>query len=206
MSSSKSETKYWWHLSASGPGRRNPVLRSLRELELLGHRAETKFVPDVYKFASVEQRLAMLQGLMDTDGSADKSKPPTFTSVSRRLADDAGEIVRSLGGICRLAFRKGNVLEQYCLSMRLPSGVEPFALTRKAAIYRIKVTRPWRMTRSIVSVYPVGPRACRCLVIATPDHSYLGEHFTVVSDGIFGRCAQSKFTRWSARSCSHDVR
>lgn len=52
-----------------------------------------KFIPDKYKYSSVNQRLAVLAGLIDTDGSKDE-----FVSKSEALANDFAEIVRSLCG------------------------------------------------------------------------------------------------------------
>jgi hypothetical protein len=70
-----------------------------------------KHVPPVYLRASAEQRLALLQGLMDTDGSADASKVE-FSNTNRRLIDAVVELARSLGqkprvlyGTARLAGR-----------------------------------------------------------------------------------------------------
>ena len=46
----------------------NPATAVLRELGLAGTRSSTKFVPDVYRFNTAGVRLAVLQGLLDTDG------------------------------------------------------------------------------------------------------------------------------------------
>jgi len=79
---------------------------SLKELNLNQTRSHTKFIPDIYKYSSIEDRVSILQGLMDTDGHCMKSKGGNFTgteycTVSEQLADDVAEIVHSLGGIVR---------------------------------------------------------------------------------------------------------
>lgn len=62
-------------------------------------RSHEKFIPASYLFNSVDVRLAILQGLMDTDGTINKTgKYIEFTSVSEQLAHDVMFLVRSLGG------------------------------------------------------------------------------------------------------------
>ena len=46
----------------------NPVTAVLRELGLAGTCSSTKFVPESYLHNAPEVRLAVLQGLLDTDG------------------------------------------------------------------------------------------------------------------------------------------
>ena len=59
--------------------------------------SDTKFIPDCYKHNSREVRLALLAGLLDTDGSVHDSGKPEFHTSSKQLADDVCWIARSLG-------------------------------------------------------------------------------------------------------------
>lgn len=61
-----------------------------------------KFIPEVYKVGSIEQRLNLLQGLMDTDGTIYGSSRMSFTNTSKRLIEDVQEVVESLGGYTSL--------------------------------------------------------------------------------------------------------
>ena len=86
----------------------------IKELKLEYTHSDTKFIPDIYKYSSIENRLAILQGLMDTDGHCMKSSNGEFNgteycSVSERLADDVAEIVHSLGGIVRKSVKLVNI-------------------------------------------------------------------------------------------------
>lgn len=60
-------------------------------------KSETKFIPQEYLQGSIEQRYALLQGLMDTDGSIDSKGRTNFTTVSPILRDNVIELCRSLG-------------------------------------------------------------------------------------------------------------
>ncbi len=83
-------------------GQRSSLLVSLEELDLMGKRAEEKAVPDAYLVAPIPVRHAVLQGLMDTDGTLAKSGlNVSFSSVSPELAEQVAWLVRSLGGRAR---------------------------------------------------------------------------------------------------------
>src|SRR6202035_4195883 len=81
----------------------NPVTGALRCLGLYGTRSTTKFVPDLYLYNSHKVRLAVLQGLLDTDGGPvtqrDRTCRVQYTTTSPQLRDDVIFLVRSLGGI-----------------------------------------------------------------------------------------------------------
>ena len=70
-------------------------------LELSNTKSDTKFIPEIYKFGSIEQRWSLIQGLFDTDGSiendAGKRYNVSFTSISEKLVKDVQEVLYSLG-------------------------------------------------------------------------------------------------------------
>ena len=74
----------------------------LEGLKLYGCDAFNKSVPDFYKFGSVETRWAILQGLMDTDGTVDKRGHCSYATVSKQLAKDVKFLVNSLGGLATI--------------------------------------------------------------------------------------------------------
>jgi predicted phage terminase large subunit-like protein len=69
------------------------LLTKLRAMNLL----DNKHIPDEYFRASKAQRLALLQGLIDTDGYIAPCGQIEFCSTTRALADGALELVHSLG-------------------------------------------------------------------------------------------------------------
>lgn len=74
----------------------------LDELGLLGKDTFTKFIPECYKLASHGQRLRLLQGLMDTDGTAEKGGNTYYSTSNEQLANDVLYLARSLGNIARI--------------------------------------------------------------------------------------------------------
>ncbi len=120
----------------------NPVVTALREDGLVGKKSTEKFIPDRYKFAGVEHRIALLQGLLDTDGYA-RGCSLEYSSSSLRLAQDVQFLVESLGGKAHMAektphythrgeYRQGAPSYRLCIS--LPPDVAPFRLPRNHCI------------------------------------------------------------------------
>lgn len=66
-----------------------------------------KHIPEVYLTASVAQRLALLQGLMDTDGSVSMTGKCEFHASNKHLALQALQLVRSLGAKAGITVRHG---------------------------------------------------------------------------------------------------
>jgi phosphate starvation-inducible protein PhoH and related proteins len=173
----------------------NPVTESLRAIGLIGTRSNNRFVPESYLNNDAAVRLAMLQGLLDTDGGPvvqeDRSCRIQYTTTSSRLRDDVVYLVRSLGGVARSRTRsrevkrpglvRGRIVvhrsDSYVLDIRLPDGVRPFRLSRKAEIYaRHGGGGPMRFIKDIE---PVGVEETVCIRVSAPDHLYVTEDFIV---------------------------
>ena len=76
--------------------RENPLGKALEALGLKGLKSATKIIPDIYKVASREDRLALLAGLLDTDGHLSNGCFD-FVTKSPQLGKDVAFIARSLG-------------------------------------------------------------------------------------------------------------
>ena len=71
---------------------------ALREVpELINTHSYEKFIPEIYKFGSIAQRIDLIRGMLDTDGSVGKGNVLSFSSTSKRLIDDVREVLWSLG-------------------------------------------------------------------------------------------------------------
>jgi ATP-dependent Clp protease ATP-binding subunit ClpA/intein/homing endonuclease len=81
-------------------------------------------IPEIYKIASISQRMALLQGLMDTDGSLDNSDRHhcMFSTNSKGLAYDVLELLRSLGIRASIfeSEREDKVNVEYSVFIKLP--------------------------------------------------------------------------------------
>ncbi|MFD4547584.1 helicase-related protein [Streptomyces sp. NPDC058466] len=156
-------------------GARNPVIQALRDLDLWATTSHGKFIPEDFKNTSIKNRLALLQGLLDTDGTVHKDGLGiSLCSASLRLAEDVAWLVRSLGGRARVLPKKA----AFHVSVALPAEYAPFRLSRKAD--RV-CPRPKDNTfrRGIRAVEYVGRKPVQCISVAHPSHAYVTDNFTV---------------------------
>ena len=171
----------------------NPITVALRELGLAGTRSSTKFVPDLYLHNSPDVRLAVVQGLLDSDGGPVTQRGRTcriqYATCSSRLADGVVFLVRSLGGVAyrrrrRAAGRPPGLArgrpvhhrsDAFVLDIRLPIGLEPFRLTRKRGAYR--EAGGGRPMRFVESIEPAGQADAVCIQVAAADSLYATDDF-----------------------------
>lgn len=95
-----------WVIKPINKGDPDPIRKSLFDLGLMGCVANNKFIPLEYLKGSIEQRLHLMQGLMDTDGTVQKSGSLSYSTVSKELAENVQYLARSLGAIAALRPRQ----------------------------------------------------------------------------------------------------
>lgn len=151
----------------------------LEKLDLL----QNKHIPEVYLRASYKQRMDLLRGLMDTDGSVGKLGRCEITLKSRKLISGVSELLYSLG-------IKHNIKEKvakcptsngvyecvvYRISFTVYAETELFYVKRKQE--RIKSRVGCRTTeterRRIVNIVEVESRPVKCIGVDSPNHLYL---------------------------------
>lgn len=145
-------------------------------------KAHFKFVPPALLAAGPEVRLAVLQGLMDTDGCADKEGRLSFASVSVRLSADVRYLARSLGGKSTSTFTDRETAlgggPYYVTRVMTCQKFVPFRLPRKVErCHNMKGIN--RGLRTVVSIDP-GPSVS--FVIAHELHQFVVNDFVVVHD------------------------
>lgn len=138
---------------------------NLRALGLMNN----KHIPDDYLEASIEQRFALLQGLMDTDGSATKGGECGFVTKSRALADQVASLVCSLGMKAFVAERRAILRgvdygPAYRVGFTAAPGATIFRIPRKQARVR-HASAPRTRSRYVAEVRPVGSRRVKCIQV-----------------------------------------
>ncbi len=173
--------------------KKNLLTEALRKLNLSGTYSATKFIPESYLYNSAEIRIALLQGILDSDGGPVTQKNRTcriqYSTNSERLKNDVVFLVNSLGGTanCRMrsaasrkpGFARGRKVfhrsDSYILDIRLPEQIKPFRLARKAKIYEnFSGGRPMRFIKNIEFV---GETETQCISVAALDSLYLTDNF-----------------------------
>lgn len=145
----------------------------LRLLGLLGN----KHVPISYLRSAEAQRLALMQGLMDSDGSAQAGGHVEFCTTKRVLADGAFELAVTLGMKPTLAEERARLNGRDCgprFRVSWTTHQPVFRLARKAARLRQTVAQGNRTRhRYIVAVDPVDSVPVRCIQVDSPSHLFL---------------------------------
>lgn len=149
-----------------------------------------KRIPAVYLRASYYQRLALLQGLMDTDGYVSEQGVCELTLTKRDLAGDALELIRSLGIKATVreadaAFTHDGTRNVIGTRYRICfTTTEPvFEMRRKydRLPKEVRETQQWLYVKSIE---PIAPVPARCIQVDSPDSTYLAEGFVPTHNSV----------------------
>nr|UWI38659.1 MAG: Hom-end-associated Hint [Bacteriophage sp.] len=150
-----------------------------QELGLYDKRSGSKFIPDCYKYNSEEVRLAVLNGLLDTDGSVTKDYGVIeYVSKSKALTEDTAWLCRSLGINCKIATKLLNGTTYYRLYIYLQhNDFRLFKLSRKKERLNLKKNNNFanckRLSTFIVSAKIVRKEISKCVTVEHPQHKYL---------------------------------
>lgn len=183
----KHVSRYDYGITGNFGNKNNLLKESLKEYGLMGKHSYEKYIPRDYLRGSHEQRLELLRGLLDTDGTVD-GKVASYSTSSEQLAKDVQELVHSLGGYCSMALKTncGYYNEQrdfvecrdsYRLTIQFSADHEnPFWLPRKAKLYKPKRTI-W--LRYIENIERVEDEETICIYISDPSHLYITDDYII---------------------------
>jgi len=144
-----------------------------------------KRIPAIYQRASFAQRLALFQGLMDSDGTIDKVGRSELCLTNLDLITDAMELARSLGIRTSMTqgpavmtitdFVTGETRHQDCgtrYRLHFTTTRPVFRLPAKADCLptKVRTTTQWNY---IVDVRPVASEKGKCIRVNHPRHLYL---------------------------------
>lgn len=167
----------------------------LKQLELLGTKSNTKFIPTEYlEGTSKEQKLALLAGLLDTDGTVGKTKNVSLCSVSEQLAKDVQYLVRSIGGQATITTRNPHYINEagekiqgqlaYNVSIKYKSPRELFHLERKKELLSEGETQYASQGLRVASVELDEVTETQCIMVDHPDHQYITDDFIVTHNTV----------------------
>lgn len=157
---------------------------------LLNKYSFEKSIPEEYKYGSIEQRYALLQGLMDTDGTIDNATKgrTSYSSTSYQLIKDIQEICWSLGMSAAIRVDNREKNKHVCYDLGIACAREEkarlFRLTRKrsiAILYGLNNNRArHHKTLSIVNIEKMPEQEeMTCILVGNESHLFLTEQFLV---------------------------
>lgn len=165
-----------WEVT-KGSTRYDYGIRGGFSMALANHKLlKAKHIPREYLRASIDQRIALIQGLMDTDGYVDNRGQCEFTNTNETLAIGTAELIRTLG--CKasisigVATLKGRAIgPKYRIKFLAP--FPAFRLQRKLSRQKMSGFRPTVARRYIESVTRVDSVPVKCIQVDSPSRLYL---------------------------------
>ncbi len=157
--------------NTSGFGSRTTVLGRPFDRYCFG-RSSTRRIPKPFLFGSIDQRLALLRGLMDGDGNIQKNGGCRYSTFSEGLSGDVVSLVQSLGGIATV---KKYRTAEFAVTVRMPH-FNPFRLKRKAEKWKAARNK----TKGVVSIEEFEcHEPAYCIAVESDTHTYLTRGYTV---------------------------
>lgn len=127
---------------------------------------KNKHIPKDYLYGSIQQRLELVQGLMDTDGTVSHGQA-SFCNTNLDIVKKLRFILESLGVRTRWAERPGKlygVEKKMAYYLYFRTDLPVFTLRRKAERMRASQERKG-IYRSIVSVEMIGVGEANCITV-----------------------------------------
>ena len=151
----------------------------IKDLDLLDKTSGNKFIPDCYKYNTEEIRLAIINGLLDTDGSVTKDFGVIeYASKSYTLAQDVRWILFSLG--IRSSIKIKTIKETTYYRVYIYCSGEDnrlFCMSRKRDRIKIKKLTPFALSKVqysyIDKVEYIGDKKSKCVTVDASDSVYL---------------------------------
>ena len=155
--------------SGARAGRSDAYLPTLRErLRSVGVLGD-KHIPAEYLWASYEQRMELLRGLVDSDGNVTMAGRAGFVNANTRLFDDVCELLSTLGFRWSATRAAGTAQRVHWT----PRAGEPAAKLAHKRVRQVDADRPLSRFRRIKDIEPVPSVPTRCIGIDTRDHLFL---------------------------------
>ena len=150
----------------------------LKELGLLNHSSLSKFIPQSYLLGSVNQRLELLRGLIDTDGSVNNKGHVSYFTSSKKLKDDIMSLIRSLGFRCSFSEykREGRTNIEY--TIRIWSDKDIFFTSKKhTEKYNNRLIGDRPNHYDVLKITDIevldSYTEMKCLSVNSPDHTFI---------------------------------
>lgn len=152
-----------------------------------------KHIPPVYLRAGFAQRLALLRGLMDSDGTITRDGRAEFTNTNRDLAEGVYELVVSLGMKATIRLRQGKnsnpalerlngrgrppdsgrYLDQWRVNFKPTPDINPFMIRRKAERVLSAAKPTITKRRRVVAVEHIASVPVQCIEVDSPSRLFL---------------------------------
>lgn len=130
-----------------------------------------KLIPHEMLYTSFEKRLALLQGLMDTDGTVEKNGVCRFYQSDENLIKQVRFLLSTLG--IKSTLRVKTTPKKDCYVLTFTTDLKVCSLPRKVERMAAMKNHPKNTRIYIKSITPVESVPMRCLQVENADHLFL---------------------------------
>ena len=165
---------------------KSKIKERLKVYDLLNKKSNNKFIPKDYLYNSLDVRVSLLQGLMDTDGYVNKKGTVQFTTVSEQLCFDIRELVLSLGGTARVNSKiptytyndeKKEGQLAYTVTISFANNIVPFKLLRKVERYYKR--EKYVEQKYVKSITYSHDEEAVCIKVSNPDELFVTRNYVL---------------------------
>ena len=145
-----------------------------------------KHIPTDYLFASIKQRVSLLQGLIDSDGHVQSDgKRFNFYTIREELKTGVINLIRSLGGTVTLGNKtttcNGKKFKSFNLTCRVPAAITPCKIKRKKEVW----VGSLKTKSAIIDIKYIKEDYARCITVKNPDGKYITDDYLVTHNSVF---------------------
>lgn len=162
----KNEERHSFRIKLKGKNSEGETAKDIIEkLGLLGVDSENKFIPKNYLYSTYEDRLKLLQGLLDTDGHINKRGLFEFSTVSKQLAKDFMELVSGVGRSTTISIHdRSNDTGSYS----------------EKSVYRMYERKGYKHGIKLLSIEATDKYTeMQCIKVSNPDNLYITDNYIV---------------------------
>jgi phosphate starvation-inducible PhoH-like protein len=145
-------------------------------------KSSEKFIPENYQYGSIDQRIALIKGLLDGVKFNKKNKYGFYSTTSHQLAQDFCQVIFSLGGLAKIKIKEksfklkeNNDRISYQCVFKLPPDIEIFFLNKKNRLNKSK--KKCELKRFIDRVERLNAEEMQCISVDHKNSLYLTDNY-----------------------------
>lgn len=168
-------------------------------------KSEEKFIPEEYKINSIDVRINLLKGILDSDGTVTPEGKIEIVITSKKLIEDIKWICDSLGinytkeRIKHTFYYDKNHNRKKCLDayrLSIFSNIPLFNLPRKLEIWNNKPKTNYALSKykgsKITNIEYIGEQKAKCITVDNESHCYLINNFITTHNSFYAAAMLAK--------------
>lgn len=163
---------------------RNELIYNLAELDLIGCDSRNKFIPNIYLNTTIDNRIKLLSGIINTDGSVDGSRI-IITTYSEQLSKNIAELARSLGFVASILYydrTDGNSTKKYDkeIEYRVSIISSDYSALQLSSKHKASIKeKNIEYVKSIKNIRLVDREESQCIMLDSDEHLYITNDYIV---------------------------